>query len=122
MRWYVERNDVVYLTEQLEFHRIMALVAIKNEEAIDSLRLGPCMSFNVLEPFRPECVRSPAVIAHINTPFARYLIAIPGSEMALAGKDDKGRNRIAARADSLYDGDQLAILWLYSFRSMASYI
>jgi hypothetical protein len=48
VRWHTERVDVVLLADLLELKRVVALMAIKNEQPTRSYRTSLCVSVEVL--------------------------------------------------------------------------
>ena len=71
MRRYIERNNLIYRTELIEFRCCVAAVAIKNEEVVDSLRIRLRTLIKMLNPFIPKLICSPAIIANSEYPVSR---------------------------------------------------
>ena len=47
---HIERDDVVFLAVDLEWGRVVALVAVKNQQPARSLRTRCCIVVEVLDP------------------------------------------------------------------------
>jgi hypothetical protein len=50
MRRHAERDDVVLLAIELEFGRVVALVAVEDQQSIFAFRTTCCMEVEVLDP------------------------------------------------------------------------
>ena len=53
MRRYIERNNLIYSIELIEFRRYIAAVAIKNKEVVDSLCVRLRILIKMLNLFMP---------------------------------------------------------------------
>ena len=50
MRRHIERNNVVLLAEELEFDRVVAFIAVKDQQPVFAFRTRRCMEVEVLDP------------------------------------------------------------------------
>ena len=62
IRRHTKRDDVVLLVVELEFGRVVALVAVKDQQPIFALCPGRRIVIEVLDPIQPYCISSPAII------------------------------------------------------------
>ena len=71
MRRYIERNNLIYRIELIEFRCYVAAVAIKNKEVVDSLYIRLRTLIKMLNPFIPKLIYSLAIIANSEYPVSR---------------------------------------------------
>ena len=115
---HIKGNDVVVLAVLLEVVGMVALVAIKDEEAICARCAPSGMLVKVLNPVQALLVGCPAVIADSDTPVAwKWVVFVPVGKVVFAGNDDVGRNSPALRIDGLNSCRPLPIALLRSPRS-----
>jgi hypothetical protein len=50
MRRHAERDDVILLAVELEFGRVVAFVAVEDQQLVFALCLGRCVVVEVLDP------------------------------------------------------------------------
>ena len=67
MRRHIERNDIVLLAMKLEFSRVMALVAVEDQQPVFTLRTRRCMVVEVLDPIEAYSIGCPAVVRDRDT-------------------------------------------------------
>ena len=58
MRRHVERDDVVLLAIELEFGRVVALVAVEDQQPVFAFCTRRCMAVEVLNPIQAYCISS----------------------------------------------------------------
>jgi hypothetical protein len=63
MRRYTESNNNILLADRLEFKRVVALIAVNYEQAIDTYSANLRVGIKMLQPFNSKLISSPAVIA-----------------------------------------------------------
>ena len=90
MRRYTECNNVVLLVVGLEFFGVVAIVAVKDEQPIFTLRTRYYVEIEVPNPIYTFLISSPPVIGYYNTPGGRKVaLLIPISEVVLPSQDNK---------------------------------
>ena len=68
VRRHTEGDNLALLTEILEFERLMALVAVDNQQPIASYSSSLCVLNKVLKLGKTKLICSPAVLADPNPP------------------------------------------------------
>ena len=66
MRRHAERDNVVLLAMELEFGRVVALVAVEDQQPIFAFRTKCCMVVEVLDPIQAYYISRPAIIGSCN--------------------------------------------------------
>ena len=86
MRRHTECNDVVLLAMELEFRRVVALVAVEDQQPIFALCPRRRMAVEVLDPIQAYRIGSPAVVGSCDTPVGREVaLSVLVSEVVLCG-------------------------------------
>jgi hypothetical protein len=117
VRRHTDSNNLVLLAVFLEFERVIALVAINNEELVAANYLLLCMRIKVLQPLKTKLISRPAVLRDCNNPILGYsILLVPGREVVAALEDDKGWNSLSRRVDALDNRCPLSITLLYRLR------
>ena len=99
---HAERNDVVLLVVELEVGRVVAIVAVEDEEAINPDFSSFSMLVEVLDPFQASLVRCPTVFGcRDDLVLWQWAVLILRGEVMLALDDDKRRDRPASSIDTL---------------------
>ena len=102
MRRHTECNDVVLLAMELGFRRVVALVAVEDQQPIFAFRTRCCVVVEVLDPIQAYCIGSPAIVGGCDAPVGREVaLGVPASEVVLRGQDDEGGDGPAEGIDSL---------------------
>lgn len=71
------------------------------------------MPVKVLQPLHTKLIRRLAVLGDPDKPVSRQaILLVPGREVVLALKDNKGWDRLASCADTNYAGDLLPVALL----------
>ena len=84
MRRYAERNNIVLLAIELEFGRVVALVAVEDQQPIFAFRIRYRMEVEVLDPIQANGISRLAIIGSYNTPVGgEVVLSIPVSEVVL---------------------------------------
>ena len=65
---HIERNNVVLLAIELKFGRVVALVAIEDQQPVFALYLGRRIEVEVLDPIQADYIGGPAVVGGCDTP------------------------------------------------------
>jgi hypothetical protein len=93
VRRHAEGDDLVILAVLLEFERVVALMAVGNEQTYCTYSTLFCMLIIVLQPLQTKLICSPAVLRDSNNPIVRCAaLLVPGREVVLALEDDEGRD------------------------------
>jgi len=83
---YVERDDVVLLAMELEFGRVVALVAVEDQQPVFAFRTRCYMEVEVLDPIQAYYISSLAVLGSCDTLVSREVaLGIPVGEVVLCG-------------------------------------
>ena len=86
MRRHAERDDVVLLAVTLEFGRVVAFVAVEDQQPVFALCPGRCVVIEVLDPIEAYCIGSPAIVGGRDTPVGREVVlGILVGEVVLRG-------------------------------------
>ena len=67
MRRHVECDNVVLLAIELEFGRVVALVAVEDQQPVFALRPRCYMEVEVLDPIQANGISSPAIVGGCDT-------------------------------------------------------
>lgn len=82
---HTECDDAVVLAVELEIYRMVALVAIKDQEAISPNSSRFSLLIKVFDPFQTDLVSGPTIAAQRDDPVLRNCtILVPVGEMVLA--------------------------------------
>ena len=102
MRRHTECNDVILLAMELEFGRVVALVAVEDQQPIFALCPRRGMAVEVLDPIQAYRIGSPAIVGGCDGPVGREVaLGIPVGEVVLRSQDDEGGDGLAEGIDSL---------------------
>ena len=86
MRRHAECNDVVLLAIELEFGRVVAFVAVEDQQPMFAFCPRHCMVVEVLDPIQAYRIGSPAIFGGCDTPVGREVaLGIPVGEVVLRG-------------------------------------
>lgn len=113
---HAEGNNLVLLEENLEGKRLVALVAINNEQHIATHSLLLHLLNRALQPGQPNLIRSPAILADPNTPL-RLSIGLPGRIVVLCFEDEVGCNCPGHRVDACDESHPLTVSLLHAWLS-----
>ena len=110
---HTESIDIVLLADCLEFKRVMALMAVDNQQPTRAYCPPLCMLIKVPQPCNTKLVCCLAVVADCNSPITRYIVVLVlGREVVLASEDNEGWNCPPSSVNSLDLRNPLAITWL----------
>jgi len=103
MRRHAECDYVVVLLAiELEFGRVVAFVAVKDQQPVFAFCTRCCMEVEVLDPIQAYCIGSPAIISGYNAPVGlEVALGVPVGEVVLRSQDDEQRDGPAEGIDSL---------------------
>ena len=91
---HTEGDNLALLTEILEFKRLMALVAVNNQQPIATYSSSLCVVDKVLKLGKTKLICSPAVLADPNPPVFE-VVNVPGLVVVLCFEDKEGWDRPA---------------------------
>jgi len=110
MRRHTERDDIILLAIKLEFGRVVALVAVEDQQSVFAFRTRRYIEVEVLDPIQAYYISRPAIFGSCDTPVGwEVALGVPVGEVVLYGQDNKGRDRPAEGIDSLDDRCPLAV-------------
>jgi hypothetical protein len=89
---HTESNNLAFLAEVLELKRLVALVAVNNEQPVTAYRTSLCMLDKVLQLGKTKLVGSPAVLANADYPIL-WVVVIPGLVVVLCFEDEERWDR-----------------------------
>ena len=78
VRRHTERVDIVLLAELSKLKRLVALMAVKDEQPTRPNYLAFCMLDIVLQPFDSYFVGRPAIVADSDSPVAWDILLVLG--------------------------------------------
>ena len=67
MRRYIKRDDIVLLVVELEFGRVVALVAVEDQQPVFAFRTRCYIVVEVLDPIQANGIGSPAIVGSCDT-------------------------------------------------------
>jgi hypothetical protein len=81
---HIERNDIVLLAVELEFGRVVTLMAVEDQQPVFALYPRCRMVVEVLDPIQTYGIGSPAIVGGYNTPVGREVaLGVPVGEVVL---------------------------------------
>ncbi len=84
MRRHEERDNVVLLAIALEFGRVVALVAVEDQQPIFAFRTRCRMEVEVLDPIQANGISSPAIVGGCDTPVGwEVALGVPVGEVVV---------------------------------------
>jgi len=90
VRRHTKCNNIILLAVGLEFFGVVAIVAVKDEQPIFTLRTRYYIEIKVPNPIHTFLISSPPVINYYNTPGGRKVaLLIPINEVVLPSQDNK---------------------------------
>jgi hypothetical protein len=93
---HAEGNDVVLLAVELEGGRVVAAMAVEDEEAINPSCSSFGMLVEVFDPSQTELIGSPTILGRSNHPVLRqWAVLVPRREVIAALDDDERWDRLA---------------------------
>ena len=110
MQRHTESDNVVLLAMELEFSRVVALVAVKDQQPVFTFYTRCYIDVEVLDPIQAYYIGRPAVVGGCDTPVGwEVALGVPVSEVVLRSQDNKGGDSPAEGIDSLDDRCPLAV-------------
>jgi hypothetical protein len=86
MRRHAERDNVVLLAVELELGRVVAFVAVEDQQPVFALRTRCCMVIKVLDPIQAYYIGSPTIVGSCNAPGSwEVVLGILVGEVILRG-------------------------------------
>ena len=83
---HIECNDLTLLVVELEFGRVVALVAVEDQQLVFAFRTRCCMEVEVLDPIQAYRIGGPAIVGGCDAPVGREVaLGIPVREVVLRG-------------------------------------
>lgn len=93
MRRHVKGNDLVMLTEITEFHSIVAIMAVYNEELVRTSHPTLCMLIEVLQPCKTMLKERPTFFTNQEDPIGPiHNRLVLGIILFSTFKDNEGRH------------------------------
>ena len=84
MRRYIKRDDVILLAVEFEFGRMMAFVAVEDQQSVFALCPGRCMVVEVFDPIQIYCIGGPTIVGGCDVLVGREVaFSIPVGEVVL---------------------------------------
>jgi hypothetical protein len=110
---HAESDNLCLCAVLLELDRVVALMAVKNEQTIGPNSALFCMLVKVLQPLYTKLICCLAVLRDPNNPILRQtFFLIPDREVVLALKDNKGWDRPASCANTNHASNPLSVALL----------
>jgi hypothetical protein len=114
VRRHADSDNLVIFAVLLECKRVVALVAVDNEEPISAYNPSLCMLIKVLQLLQPKLIYCPTVLRDCNNLVLRQiLLLVLGREVMAALKDDEGWNSPPCRVNTLNNCCLLPVALLY---------
>jgi len=86
IRRHIERDNIVLLVIELEFGRVIALVAVEDQQPIFTFRTRYYIEVEVLDPIQAYYISRPAIVGSCNTLVSwEVALGILVSEVVLYG-------------------------------------
>jgi hypothetical protein len=89
---HIESNNLAFLTEVLKLKRLVALMAINNEQPVTAHCTSLCMLDKVLQLGKTKLISGPAVLADAYPPIW-WVVVVPGLVVVLCFEDEEGWDR-----------------------------
>ena len=68
MRRHTEGDDLTLLAVELEFGRVVALVAVEDQQPVFAFRTRCCVEVEVLDPIQANGIGRPAIVGSCDAP------------------------------------------------------
>ena len=86
MRKHIESDNVILLAIELEFSRVVALVAVEDQQPVFTFYTRCYIDVEVLNLIQAYYISSLAIVGNCNTPVGREVaLGIPVGEVVLRG-------------------------------------
>ncbi len=102
MQKHVERDDIILLAIELEFRRVVALVAVEDQQPAFAFYAKCYIAVEVLDPIQAYYISSLAIIGSYNALVGREVaLSILVSEVVLPSQDNEGGDGLTKGIDAL---------------------
>jgi hypothetical protein len=105
---HTESNNLAFLAEVLELKRLVALMAVNDQQLVTAYCTSLCMLDEVLQPGKTKLISGLAVLANANPPIL-WVVVILGLVMVLCFEDEEGWDRPPHGVDTSNQSDLLTI-------------
>ena len=107
---HIERDNVVLLAIELKFGRVVALMAIEDQQPVFAFYIRCCIEVEVLDLIQAYYIGGPAIVGGRDAPVGwEVALGIPVGEVVLCSQDDERGDGPAKGIDTLYHRCPLAV-------------
>ncbi len=102
MQRHIEYDNVILLAIELEFSRVVALVAVEDQQLVFAFRTRCYIAVEVLDPIQAYCISSLAIFGGCNALVGQEVaLGVLVSEVVLRSQDNEGGDGLAKGINAL---------------------